>query len=428
MANSRIPQCYSVYVIAEIVAIGSELLDPFHQDTNSLYLTGKLNELGVEVAFKSVVGDNKKHLTGVARVALGRADIVIFMGGLGPTEDDLTRECVAAALGREVHRDPVLITELYTRFAQFRRHMPENNERQAEVIEGAEVLRNPRGTAPGQWIKAEHEGAPRYIMLLPGPPHEIKPMFDEQCAPRLAAKLPKSFIATRHLRIAMIGESDCDSRIAPIYKAAEGVETTILAGAGEINLHLRSRAEHQDIAEQRVEELAEKIEDELGDFVYSRGESLEEIVGYHLQLRNATLAVAESCTGGMLGKRITSVSGSSRYFLGGAIVYSNDFKTLFANVPPLMIAQHGAVSGEVAQALAEGIRDETGASIGIGITGIAGPQGGSEEKPVGLVYHAISDAHGTELVERRFPGDRERIRLFATQQALDMVRRRLMKA
>lgn len=415
-------------MIAEIVAIGSELLDPFHQDTNSLYLTEKLNTIGVEVAFKSVVGDNRKHLTDVARVAVGRADIVIFMGGLGPTEDDLTRECVGAALGREVHRDPVLITELYTRFAQYRRRMPENNERQAEVIEGAEVLRNARGTAPGQWIETEVDGERRYIMLLPGPPHEIKPMFDEQCLPRLAQMLPKSFIATRHLRIAMIGESDCDSRIAPIYKAAEDVETTILAGAGEINLHLRSKAEHQDIAEQRVEELAEKIEDELGDFVYSRGESLEEIVGYHLQLRNATLAVAESCTGGMLGKRITSVSGSSRYFLGGAIVYSNDFKTLFANVPPLMIAQYGAVSAEVAKALAEGIRDETGASIGLSVTGIAGPQGGTEEKPVGLVFHALSDAHGTEVVERRFPGDRERIRLFATQQALDMVRRRLMKA
>ncbi|HUN88551.1 MAG TPA: competence/damage-inducible protein A [Terriglobales bacterium] len=415
-------------MIAEIVAVGSELLDPFHQDTNSLYLTGKLNQIGVEVAFKSVVGDNRRHLTEVARTAICRADIVIFMGGLGPTEDDLTRESVAAAMGREVHRDPVLITELYTRFAQYRRHMPENNERQAELIDGAEVLRNSRGTAPGQWIDAQIDGRPRYIMLLPGPPHEIKPMFDEQCLPRLSTKVPKEFMATRHLRIAMIGESDCDSRIAPIYKAAQDVETTILAGAGEINLHLRTRDADQETAEARVEELAGKIEDELGDFVYSRGESLEEIVGYHLQLRNATLAVAESCTGGLLGKRITNVSGSSRYFLGGAIVYSNDFKTLFANVPPLMIAEHGAVSPEVAKALAEGIRDETGASIGVSVTGIAGPQGGTEAKPVGLVYHALSDAKGTEVVERRFPGDRERIRLFASQQALDMIRRRLMKA
>jgi nicotinamide-nucleotide amidase len=416
-------------VIAEIVAIGSELLSPFHQDTNSLYLTGKLNQIGVEVAFKSVVGDNPAHLTEVARIAAHRADIVIFMGGLGPTEDDLTRECVAAALGREVHRDPVLITELYTRFAQYRRRMPENNEKQADVIDGADVLRNPRGSAPGQWIKAEVANRLRYIMLLPGPPHEIKPMFDEQCLPRLKDMLPPAFIAVRHLRIAMMGESDCDSRIAPVYKAAAPqVETTILAGAGDINLHLRTTAEHQDIAEQRVEDLAEQIEDVLGDYVYSRGESLEEIVGYHLQLRNATLAIAESCTGGMLGQRITSISGSSRHFLGGAIVYSNEFKTLFANVPPLMIAEHGAVSAEVAQALAEGIREETDSTIGVAITGVAGPQGGTEEKPVGLVYHALSDAHGTEVIERRFLGDRDRIRLYATQQALDMIRRHLMKA
>lgn len=415
-------------MIAEIIAIGSELLDPYHQDTNSLYLTEKLNLLGVPVAFKGVVGDNADNLTSVARTAIWRSDIVIFMGGLGPTEDDLTRQCVAAALGRDLHRDPTLIAELYAWFASRRRKMTSNNEQQADVIEGAEVLHNQHGTAPGQYIEAEIDGRQKYIMLLPGPPHEIKPMFDEQCFPRLKAKLPPYFMATRHLRVAMMGESDCDSRIAPIYKAAEGVETTILAGAGEINLHLRARANNLEEAEQRVEELACKIEDELGDNVYSRGDSLEQIVGYHLQLRNATLATAESCTGGMLGARLTNVSGSSRYYLGGAVVYSNEFKTLFANVPPMMIAQHGAVSAEVAQALAEGIRDETRASIGLSITGIAGPSGGSDEKPVGLVYFGLADANGTEVVKRQFPGDRDRIRLFATQQALDMLRRRLMKA
>ncbi len=415
-------------MIAEIIAIGSELLDPYHQDTNSLYLTEKLNLLGVPVAFKGVVGDSADNLTSVARTAIWRSDIVIFMGGLGPTEDDLTRQCVAAALGRDLHRDPTLIAELYAWFASRRRKMTSNNEQQADVIEGAEVLHNQHGTAPGQYIEAEIDGRQKYIMLLPGPPHEIKPMFDEQCFPRLKAKLPPYFMATRHLRVAMMGESDCDSRIAPIYKAAEGVETTILAGAGEINLHLRARANNLEEAEQRVEELACKIEDELGDNVYSRGDSLEQIVGYHLQLRNATLATAESCTGGMLGARLTNVSGSSRYYLGGAVVYSNEFKTLFANVPPMMIAQHGAVSAEVAQALAEGIRDETRASIGLSITGIAGPTGGSDEKPIGLVYFGLADANGTEVVKRQFPGDRDRIRLFATQQALDMLRRRLMKA
>jgi nicotinamide-nucleotide amidase len=414
-------------VIAEIIAIGSELLTPFFQDTNSLYLTGKLNQIGVEVGFKTVVGDNADHLTSAARNAIARADIVIFMGGLGPTEDDLTRECVAAALGRELHRDPKLITELYTRFAAWRRKMPENNEKQADLIEGGVALPNPLGSAPGQWVDAEHEGAPRYIMLLPGPPFEIKPMFDQQCLPRLKEKLPPQFIATKLLRIAMLGESACDQRVAPIYKKYEDVQTTILAGAGDIQLHFRCRKETLEEAQARVDAVAGEVEDELGDYVYSsNGETLEEIVGLFLQMRGATLVVAESCTGGMLGQRISSVSGSSRHFLGGAIVYANDMKNLFANVPPMLIEAHGAVSREVAQAMADGIRDECRASIGVGITGIAGPTGGTPEKPVGLVYVAVSDGKRTEVVERQFPGDRERIRVYATQQALDLVRRFLM--
>jgi nicotinamide-nucleotide amidase len=414
-------------VIAEIVAIGSELLTPHRQDTNSLYVTEKLNQLGVEVAFKDVVGDNREHLTCTARTAIARADIVIFMGGLGPTEDDLTRHAVADALGREVHRDPVLITELYKRFAALRRTMSPNNERQAEVIEGAVPLPNARGSAPGQWLEVQYQSHVRYVMLLPGPPHEIKPMFEEQCMPRLREKLPPFHLATRVLKIAMMPESECDARVAPIYTQAREVQTTILAGAGEIQLQFRAQAESAELAQARVNEVADKIEDELGDHIFSRaGETMEQIVGYFLQMRGATLAVAESCTGGLLSQRITSVSGSSRYFLGGVVVYSNDSKTLFANVPPMFIAQYGAVSREVAAALAEGIRDETSATIGVGITGVAGPTGGTEEKPVGLVYHAVADATGTEVVERRFPGDRERIRRFASQQALDMVRRRFL--
>ena len=414
---------------AEIIAIGSELLTPFFQDTNSLYLTDKLNQIGVSVDFKTVVGDNPDQLTSVVRAATWRTDIVICMGGLGPTEDDLTRECVAAALGREIHRDPELIAELYKRFAARRRKMPPNNEKQADVIEGAVVLANPRGSAPGQWIENQRDGGPQYIMLLPGPPNEIKPMFDEECLPRLQEKVPRTFLSTRVLKIAMMAESDCDARASAIYRKHTDVQTTILAGAGDIQLRLTARAASLAEAQQRVDRLAGELEDELGDWVYSnQGESLETIVGLHLQLRGATLAVAESCTGGMLGSRISSVSGSSRYFLGGAIVYSNDLKTLFANIPPLLIQQHGAVSEQVARALAEGIRDECRATIGVGITGVAGPTGGTEEKPVGLVFHAIADAKGTDVVERRFPpGDRDRVRFFATQQALDMVRRRLMK-
>jgi nicotinamide-nucleotide amidase len=415
-------------VNAEIVAVGSEMLTPFRQDTNSLYITERLNDLGVEVAFKTIVGDNREHLRSTAALALSRSDIVIFIGGLGPTEDDLTREAVADALGLSLRRDPAVIAEMEKRFATYKFKMSENNLKQADVISGATVLPNANGSAPGQWITGKYEGSTRVIVLLPGPPNEMKPLFEEQCLGRLKAKLPQTFIATRQLKIAGIGESHCDARVAPIYKTYPDVQTTILAGAGEIQLHLRTTASSPETAQQRVDELAGRIEGELGECVFSdNGDSLEQIVSYYLQMRNATLAVAESCTGGLLAERLTSVSGSSRYFLGGAVVYSNQLKTKMADVPAKLIEEHGAVSQEVARALAEGIRKRCGAQLGVGITGVAGPTGGSEEKPVGLVFHAIATDEGTDVVERRFPGDRQRIRWYASQVALDMIRKKLVK-
>ncbi len=412
---------------AEIIAIGSELLTPFRQDTNSLYLTEQLNLLGVEVIFKTIVGDDREHLTGAASLAVSRAEIIILMGGLGPTEDDLTREAVAGALGLQLHRDPLIIASLEQRFAARGWKMAPNNLKQADVIAGATVLPNANGSASGQWMSGKYEGRERIIMLLPGPPHELKALFEEQCLPRLRTKLPPQFIATRELKITGLGESLCDARVGPIYKLYTDVQTTILAGAGEIQLHLKTRTASLETAQARVDELAEKIEEELGDSVFSdNGDSMEQIVGYYLQMRNATLAVAESCTGGLLAERITSVSGSSRYFLGGAVVYSNQLKTAFADVSAQLIDKHGAVSTEVARALAEGIRRRTGATLGLGVTGVAGPTGGTDEKPVGLVFHALASATETEVLERRFPGDRKRIRRFASQQAMDMVRRKLM--
>ena len=412
---------------AEIIAIGSELLTPFRQDTNSLYLTEKLNQLGVEVIFKTIVGDSRERLTGAASLAISRAEIVIFMGGLGPTEDDLTREAVADALGLELHRDPEIVTSLEQRFAARGWRMAANNLKQADVMVGATVLPNGNGSAPGQWMSGKYEGRERIIMLLPGPPHELRALFEEQCLPRLRAKLPPQFIAARELKITGLGESACDARVAPIYKLFTDVQTTILAGAGEIQLHLKSRAASLEAAQGRVDQLVEKIEEEFGDCVFSdNGDSMEQIVGYYLQMRNATLAVAESCTGGLLAERITSVSGSSRYFVGGAVVYSNQLKTALADVPAELIEKHGAVSREVAAALAEGIRRRSGATLGLSVTGIAGPNGGTDAKPVGLVFHALASDTGTEVVERKFPGDRKHIRLFASQQAMDMVRRKLM--
>jgi len=414
-------------VIAEIVAIGSEMLTPHRQDTNSLFLTGRLNELGISVAFKTVVGDNLAHLISAARTAIGRTDLTIFMGGLGPTKDDLTREAVAAALGIELKRDHNLVTEMYKRFAERRIHMPENNAQQADVLEGAVVLTNTKGTAPGQWLEARFESKPRIIALLPGPPHEIHTMWETECAPRLRDKVPPAAIASRTLKVAMMGESAVDLRAAPIYQKHSKVETTVLAGQGQVEFHLRATAATKDEAQAEVDQLAGELEDELDDAVFSsQGESLEEIVNYYLQMRNAKLAVAESCTGGMIAERITSVAGSSRSFLGGAVVYSNELKTLFADIPPAMIEQHGAVSKEVAVALADNIRELCNADIGVGVTGIAGPGGGSEEKPVGLVYIAVSNGHKHDVVQRRFFGDRERVRRWASQQALDMVRKMLM--
>ena len=414
-------------MIAEIVAIGSEMLTPHRQDTNSLFLTGRLNELGISVAFKTVVGDNLAHLISAARTAIGRTDLTIFMGGLGPTKDDLTREAVAAALGIELKRDHNLVTEMYKRFAERRIHMPENNAQQADVLEGAVVLTNTKGTAPGQWLETRFESKPRIIALLPGPPHEIHTMWETECAPRLRDKVPPAAIASRTLKVAMMGESAVDLRAAPIYQKHSKVETTVLAGQGQVEFHLRATAATKDEAQAEVDQLAGELEDELDDAVFSsQGESLEEIVNYYLQMRNAKLAVAESCTGGMIAERITSVAGSSRSFLGGAVVYSNELKTLFADIPPAMIEQHGAVSKEVAVALADNIRELCNADIGVGVTGIAGPGGGSEEKPVGLVYIAVSNGHKHDVVQRRFFGDRERVRRWASQQALDMVRKMLM--
>jgi nicotinamide-nucleotide amidase len=414
-------------MISEIIAIGSELLTPYRQDTNSLFLTERLNEIGVTVTFKTIVGDRKEHLVGAIRTALQRADIVILMGGLGPTEDDLTRPAVAEALNISLKRDSDLVAQLYKRFASRRVTMSANNTQQADVLENAVILDNEKGTAPGQWLDTVYGEHRKIVALLPGPPHEMKAMYEAQVKPRLQEALPERYIAKRTLKAAMIGESACDARIAPIYKRYADVETTILAHSGDIQLNLICQKRTPGIAQQRVDELASKIEEELDTIIYSsHGESLEQIVLYYLGMRGQTLATAESCTGGMVAERLTSVPGSSRSFLGGVVVYANDLKTSLAGVPAPLISQHGAVSAEVAKSLAEGIRRRSGATYGVSVTGIAGPGGGTEEKPVGLVYVAVADEKATEVVQKNLVGDRDRIRHWASQQALDLVRRRLM--
>jgi nicotinamide-nucleotide amidase len=412
---------------SEIIAVGSEMLTPFRQDTNSLYLTEKLNSIGVTVAFKTIVGDRQKDLVSAIRTALGRVDIVVLMGGLGPTEDDLTREAVAEALSLTMHRDATQVAALHARAATWRIPMPQNNLKQADLLEGATLLPNPNGSAPGQWLDTAFNGFRKLIALVPGPPHECRPLFDAECLPRIRAVAPPRQIAVRTLKAAMIPESQADKLLAPVYTAYSDIETTLLAHAGDLQITLICSKPDAEEARRRVDELAEGIEEILEDWLYSsQGDSLEQVVLYYLGLRQATLAVAESCTGGLVAQRITGVAGASRSFLGGAVVYSDELKTSLAGVPAELIAEHGAVSAEVARALAEGIRARTGATIGLGITGIAGPTGGTETKPVGLVHIAVCDPQGVDALERTFRGDRQRVREWAAQQALDMVRRRLM--
>jgi len=410
---------------AEIIAVGSELLTPQRLDTNSLYLTERLNALGVEVVAKAVIGDDRARLKDAVKAALERSEIVLLTGGLGPTEDDVTREAVAEALGRPLVWRQELADAIEARFRRMNRKMAEINKRQAYVIEGAEALSNDQGTAPGQWIEV---GSGRYLLLLPGPPVELKSVFERECLRRLERVVPPLAIRTRVFRVAGMPESDLDQLIAPVYKRYTNPATTILASPGDIQIHLRARARSAEQAEALLEELAPQIEALLGDNIYSRnGEPLEAVVGSLLLRRGATLAVAESCTGGMLAERVTSVAGSSRYFVGGVLVYSNEMKEKLLGIPSEVLARHTAVSQPVAEMMATRVRQRTGAAYGLAVTGLAGPEGGDAERPVGTVYIGLAAPEGSSARPFRFLGDRERIRRLAVQSALDLLRRHLAR-
>ncbi len=404
---------------AEIIAVGSELLTPDRLDTNSLFLTEELNKLGIEVLRKTIVGDDRELLAEAFRDALNRVPVVIASGGLGPTEDDLTRETVAELLGRRLQRNEEVVRAIETRFRSFKRDMPAVNLRQAMVPEGAEVLENLRGTAPGLWI--EDKG--RMVALLPGPPRELKPLFMEQVLPRLRLHVSGVQMFQRELRVTGLGESHVEERIRPIYMHYKDVHTTLLAAPGEVQIHLRMWASDAFSAEATLEEIVRSLGLALGDRIFThKGVPLEEVVAELLATNRATIATAESCTGGLLAERLTRIPGSSTYFLGGVVSYSNERKTAWTEVPPELIAKKGAVSVEVAVALAEGIRRSVGSTFGVGITGIAGPGGGTEEKPVGTVHVALASPSGTNERLVHLPGDREAIRFNASQVALDMVR------
>jgi nicotinamide-nucleotide amidase len=408
---------------AEILAVGSELLTPLRSDTNALWLTERLIEAGVEVGARTTVADDPGLLESAFRTALSRADLVISTGGLGPTEDDLTREAAAAALGRGIRRDGGILETLKARFARYKRPMAPINEKQADVIDGAFVLENPRGTAPGQRI----EDGGRTLVILPGPPTEMKPMFDEQVWPLVRARTGGAVRKTRVLKMASISESDVDQTVAPLYKTFTNPQTTILSAPGQVELHITAVGASPAEVEERLETLGSGIRTLMAGRIFSEdGSELPAVVGSLMRERGLSLSVAESCTGGLLASRLTEVPGSSAYFERGFVTYSDRSKTHLLGVPPELIEEQGAVSEAVAAAMAAGARRSSGADIGVGITGIAGPDGGTPEKPVGFVCIALDGAAGTRVRQALFLGDRERVRHQSTQSALEMLRRGLL--
>jgi nicotinamide-nucleotide amidase len=414
---------------AAIIAVGSELLTPSKLDTNSLFITDRLNEIGIDVAAKAVVGDDRDELVHLLGTALARVDLVVLSGGLGPTDDDVTRDAVAIALGRPLAEDEAMTARLRARFAArgFTMPMPENNRRQAMVPAGARVIENTRGSAPGLWI--DHDD--RVVLLLPGPPRELKPMITAVIEGSLRARASGAPIVRRLVRVAGRIESQVDEVLGPLYKewAARHplVAATILATPGSIELHLSTRHSSDADARASLERAVGEAVSAIGPDAYSTdGRLLEEIVGDLLVERALHIGVAESCTGGLITSRLTDVPGSSRYVDASVVTYSNQSKSDLLGVAGSVIDAHGAVSEPVALAMADGIRTRAPADIGVGVTGIAGPSGGTPEKPVGTVAIAVTTAAERRVRTFRFHGERAQVKFQAAQSALDMVRRLLL--
>jgi len=412
---------------AAILAVGSELLTPLRIDTNSLYITERLNTLGIDVVFKGVTGDDRSELAHAVRETIGRVDLLVLSGGLGPTDDDVTRDAVAEVLGLQMREDPAITTHIRQRFESRGWTMPDINRRQAMVPEGAEVLTNPNGTAPGLWI----EHARGLLVLLPGPPRELKPMLDGLIGGRLSGQCGTMTLRRRVIRITGRTESHTDEALQPLYgewnRAPVPISATILAALGQIELHLSARCDADNLIEAALDRAVTQVQAVLGLDAYSvDGRILEAIVGDLLAARGWRIAAAESCTGGLMTSRLTDVPGSSRYVDRSVVTYSNASKTAMLGVPDAMIGAHGAVSEEVAQAMADAVRRLASVEVGVGVTGIAGPGGGTSEKPVGMVCIAAITPDARKVRTARFIGGREQVKFQASQGALDMIRRMML--
>lgn len=409
---------------AAVVAVGSELLSTDRLDTNSLRLAAVLERHGVPLVFKAVVGDDPAAIAETLSDALRRAPLVLVGGGLGPTADDVTREACALAFGRPLVEDPAVWAAIERRFASFGRVPSGNNRRQALVVRGATVLPNPRGTAPGQRLdEGEHT-----VFLLPGVPFELDELIAAHLEPWLAARSAGRGLGRRTLRVALRPESDVDRALEPLYAEFGREAITLLAGPGEVRVRLNAGGPAAERAE-RLAAMAGRARALLGEAVFGEGDdlTLEQVVGELLARAGASIATAESCTGGLLAERLTRVPGASRYFPGGVVTYSNEQKSELLGVAASALAEHGAVSEPVARAMAEGARRRFAADWGVAITGIAGPEGGTEEKPIGTVHVAAAGPQGTTHRRLRLPGDRERVRWQASQAALELLRRELLR-
>ena len=410
-----------------IIAVGSELLTPFRVDTNSLAITERLNAIGYDVRMKAVLGDDVEELAKVVGAALGTVDLIVTTGGLGPTEDDITRDAIARALDLPLDMHEPIAEGLKARFAERGLAMPDINRRQAMVPRGAAVLENRNGSAPGLWL----ETGGTALLVLPGPPREMIPMLEAVIDGRLTARSSGAGLFRRVIRITGRTESDVDSRVQPIYSRwlanAVPIATTILAVSGQIELHITAASGSRAAADDALQAAVSELEAELGSAIYSvDGRPLEAVVGDVLRRKGWTIAAAESCTGGLLTSRLTDVPGSSAYVRASVVAYAYEDKTALLGVPRALIEQHGAVSEPVAVAMAEGIRERTGADVAVGITGIAGPGGGTDTKPVGTVVIAVI-VPGKPVYVRTFSfiGARPMVKFQATQAAMDRVRRLL---
>lgn len=411
-------------VRAELLAVGEELLAPGRVETNSLFLTEKLSELGIPIVFRAIVGDDEELLAEAMRQALTRSELVLVTGGLGPTADDRTRDAACRALGRTASLDPEILDGLKRRFARRGIEMPDVNRRQAMVLEGSEALRNSVGSAPGLFVDA---GEGRAMVLLPGPPRELRPMFEMEVKPRLAPYAGADVYRVLKLWVAGMPESAVEQTISDAYRDLRNPETTILAGPGQVEIRLTARGASPEDAERLNEDLASVFRARLGSAIFTERETpLEEVVGRLLLDRGLRLSVAESLTGGLIAHRVTEVPGASRYFDEGFVTYSNESKSRLLGVPSELFESVGAVSEEVALAMAAGARDRAGSDLAVAATGIAGPSGGSETKPVGLVYLGLATPERVEARRHLFPGTRSYVKAWTGQVALDWVRLALL--